>query len=56
LPRSLDLALLNGFKAIRQLKPTFRDALGLALPVYPEARVDLEVIGVVPHPSGTPAS
>src|ERR1700730_1727846 len=34
-----------GFKAIRQLKPTFRDALGLALAVYPEARVDLDPTG-----------
>jgi hypothetical protein len=40
-----------GFKAIRQLKPTFRDALTLALAVYPEARVDLEATGVVLHPS-----
>jgi replication initiator protein len=40
-----------GFKAVRQLKPTFRDALGLALAVYPEARVDLEAAGVVLHPS-----
>lgn len=40
-----------GFKAVRQLKPTFREALGLALAVYPEARVDLEADGVVLHPS-----
>src|SRR5215472_130361 len=40
-----------GFKAIRQLKPTFRDALTLALEVYPEAKVDLEATGVVLHPS-----
>jgi hypothetical protein len=40
-----------GFKAIRQLKPTFKDALGLALAVYPEARVDLDPTGVVLHPS-----
>jgi hypothetical protein len=40
-----------GFKAIRQLKPTFRDALGIALAVYPEARVDLDPTGVVLHPS-----
>lgn len=45
-----------GFKAIRQLKPTFRDALGLALAVYPEARVDLEANGVVLHPSGPAVS
>jgi hypothetical protein len=40
-----------GFKAVRQLKPTFRDALRLALAVYPEAKVDLEATGVVLHPS-----
>ena len=40
-----------GFKAVRQLKPTFREALGLALAVYPEARVDLDAAGVVLHPS-----
>ena len=40
-----------GFKAVRQLKPTFRDALGLALAVYPEARVDLDQAGIVLHPS-----
>jgi hypothetical protein len=40
-----------GFKVVRQLKPTFRDALTLALAVYPEAKVDLEVSGVVLHPS-----
>jgi hypothetical protein len=40
-----------GFKAVRQLKPTFRDALALALAVYPEARVDLDQAGVVLYPS-----
>jgi hypothetical protein len=40
-----------GFKAVRQLKPTFREALSLALAVYPEAKVDLEPAGVVLHPS-----
>jgi hypothetical protein len=40
-----------GFKAVRQLKPTFKEALGLALAVYPEARVELEATGVVLHPS-----
>jgi hypothetical protein len=40
-----------GFKAVRQLKPTFREALALALAVYPEARVDLEPGGAVLHPS-----
>jgi hypothetical protein len=40
-----------GFKAVRQLKPTFREALTLALAVYPEGRVDLDAGGVVLHPS-----
>jgi hypothetical protein len=40
-----------GFKAMRQLKPTFREALALALAVYPEAKVEVEKTGVVLHPS-----
>jgi Plasmid encoded RepA protein len=36
-----------GFKAVRQLKPTFREALILALAVYPQARVDLDATGAV---------
>ena len=40
-----------GFKAVRQLKPTFKDALTIALAVYPEAKVDVESTGVVLHPS-----
>jgi hypothetical protein len=40
-----------GFKVARQLKPTFREALALALAVYPEAKVDIEGAGVVLHPS-----
>jgi len=40
-----------GFKLVRQIKPTFMEALQLALAVYPEARVDIEREGVVLHPS-----
>lgn len=40
-----------GFKLIRQIKPTFCEALQLALAVYPEARVDVEKEGLVLHPS-----
>lgn len=40
-----------GFRLVRQIKPTFLDALQLALAVYPEARVDIERQGVVLHPS-----
>jgi replication initiator protein len=40
-----------GFRLVRQLKPTFLEALQLALAVYPEARVDLDEQGVTLHPS-----
>lgn len=40
-----------GFKAVRQLKPTFREALALALAVYPEAKVEEEAAGMVLYPS-----
>jgi hypothetical protein len=40
-----------GFRLVRQIKPTFLEALQLALAVYPEARVDIEKEGIVLHPS-----
>lgn len=40
-----------GFRLARQVKPTFLEALGLALAVYPEARVDANREGIVLHPS-----
>jgi hypothetical protein len=40
-----------GFRLVRQIKPTFLDALNIALAVYPEATVILEKEGVVLHPS-----
>ena len=40
-----------GFRLVRQIKPTFMDALTVALAVYPEARVDVEKEGIVLHPS-----
>ncbi len=40
-----------GFKAIRQMKPVFIEALNLALAVYPEAQVDVEATGLALHPS-----
>ena len=40
-----------GFRLMRQIKPSFMEALGLALAVYPEARVDTEKDGLVLHPS-----
>jgi Plasmid encoded RepA protein len=40
-----------GFRLVRQIKPTFMEALHLALAVYPEACVDTEKQGLVLHPS-----
>ena len=40
-----------GFQLARQIKPTFLEALNLALAVYPEARVDADKHGIVLHPS-----
>lgn len=40
-----------GFRLTRQIKPTFTEALQLALAVYPEARVDIEKDGIVLNPS-----
>ena len=40
-----------GFKLVRQLKPTFLEALQMALAVYPDARVGIEEGGLVLHPS-----
>lgn len=40
-----------GFRLVRQIKPTFSEALAVALAVYPEANVDLGKEGLVLHPS-----
>jgi hypothetical protein len=40
-----------GFRLVRQIKPTFCEALQLAMAVYPDARVDMEKEGIVLHPS-----
>ena len=40
-----------GFRLVRQIKPTFTEALNLALAVYPEAGVCVEKEGIVLHPS-----
>jgi hypothetical protein len=40
-----------GFRLVRQIKPTFMEALNLALAVYPEAQVDIEKQGLILHPS-----
>jgi len=44
-----------GFKLMRQVKPTFVEALRLALAVYPEAKVEVDpVVGLTLHPSRPP--
>jgi hypothetical protein len=40
-----------GFRLARQIKPTFLEALTVALAVYPEARVDAGKDGVTLHPA-----
>ena len=40
-----------GFKLARQIKPTFLEALKLALAVYPEAQVEPGASGITLHPS-----
>ena len=40
-----------GFRLVRQIKPTFIEALNFALAVYPEARVDADNQGLVLYPS-----
>ena len=44
-----------GFRLVRQIKPTFMEALDLALAVYPEAHVDADKQGLVLHPSPPPS-
>lgn len=40
-----------GFRAVRQIKPTFLEALQIALAVYPEASVEIDRDGIVLLPS-----
>ena len=40
-----------GFRLVRQIKPTFHEALQMALAVYPEAHVEVEDRGVILYPS-----
>jgi hypothetical protein len=44
----------SGFKAVRQFKPRFTEALEAALPAYPEARVDLDEKAITLHPARPP--
>jgi Plasmid encoded RepA protein len=43
-----------GFKAVRQFKPRFTEALGAALAAYPEARVDFGDKAITLHPARPP--
>lgn len=47
-----------GFRLVRQMKPTFLEALKLALAVYPEAKVNVtkEGITLLPSPPAVPRS
>ena len=45
-----------GFRLVRQIKPTFMEALNLALAVYPEACVDVDKQGLILHPSSPAVS
>jgi hypothetical protein len=44
----------TGFKAVRQFKPRFTEALAAALAAYPEARVDLGDKAITLHPARPP--
>jgi hypothetical protein len=44
----------GGFKAVRQFKPKFTDALAAAAAAYPEARIDVEESGIILHPTRPP--
>lgn len=44
----------TGFKAIRQFKPRFTEALAAALAAYPDAHVDLGETAITLHPSRPP--
>lgn len=44
----------TGFKALRQFRPHFVEALGAALAAYPEARADLNEKSITLHPARPP--
>jgi hypothetical protein len=44
----------TGFKAIRQFKPRFTEALAAALAAYPDARLDIEDKAITLHPARPP--
>lgn len=44
----------TGFKAVRQFKPRFTEALAAALAAYPEARAEINDTAITLHPSRPP--
>ena len=44
----------GGYKAIRQFKPKFIEALAAAAAAYPESRIDIEDTGVILNPARPP--
>ena len=44
----------TGFKAVRQFKPRFTEALGAALAAYPEARIGLNDKAIILNPARPP--
>jgi hypothetical protein len=46
----------TGFKAVRQFKPRFAEALDAALAAYPEARVELGDKAITLYPARPPVS
>jgi hypothetical protein len=45
-----------GFRAIRQFKPRFIEALAAATAAYPEARIEIEPAGIILHPALPPVA
>jgi hypothetical protein len=46
----------TGFKAVRQFKPRFVEALAAATAAYPEARVDVGEGAITLHPTRPPVA
>ena len=44
----------SGYKAVRQFKPRFVEALAAAAAAYPEARIDIEEPGIILNPTRPP--
>jgi hypothetical protein len=44
----------SGYKAVRQFKPRFVEALAAAAAAYPEARIDIEESGIILNPTRPP--